>query len=120
MRTYEAVFILDERKVEGRGDDFAKKVSEFMKSIGGVVKESHCLGRRHFAYKIQKKSAGIYWDFVLDLAPEHVKTLQDKYRLDGTVLRLVVFLYEAPPKRREAGGGEVQPAHQSREAAGRS
>ena len=110
MRTYEAVFILDERKVEGKGDAFAEGATEFIQSIGGSIKNSHCLGRRHFAYKIQKKSAGIYWDFVVDLDPDKVKVLQDKYRLDERVLRLVVFLYEEPPKRRRSRENNTGPS----------
>ena len=97
MRTYEAVFILDERKIEDRGDSFARGIAAHIKDLRGKVKERRSLGRRQLAYPIKKHSSGVYWDFVFDIAPDKLATFEDKYRLAETVLRLVVFQYEAPP-----------------------
>ncbi len=97
MRTYEAVFILDERKIEDKGDTFARAVAGHIKDLRGKVRERRSLGRRQLAYKINKRSSGVYWDFVFDLDPARLGAFEDKYRLNETVLRLVVFLYEPPP-----------------------
>lgn len=97
MRTYEAVFILDERKIEDRGDSFARRVAGHIKDLGGKVQERQSLGRRQLAHPVKKHSSGVYWDFVLDLAPDKLSAFEDKYRLDETVLRLVVFHYNPPP-----------------------
>ena len=70
MKTYEAIFILDDKKFDDHGDSFSRKVGEHIRSLGGKVKETNSLGRRQFARRIKKKSAGQYWDFVFDLDPE--------------------------------------------------
>ena len=114
MKTYEAVFILDDKKLDDHGDSFARQVGDHIRDLGGKVKEKGSLGRKQFARRIKKRSAGQYWDFVFDLDPDKVVTFEDKYRLDDAVLRLVVFIYEPPPpgvervtgrRDRDRGGG---------------
>lgn len=98
MKTYEAVFILDNRKIEDGGDAFARDAEKTIKGLGGTVKHRTPMGRRPFARPIGKHKAGTYWDFVFDMAPESVAEFQNRYRLNNTVLRLQVFIYEEPPK----------------------
>ena len=112
MKTYEAVFILDPKKVEDGGEAFAKAASELVESLGGKVQRCVSLGRRQFARPIGKHKAGIYWDLAADLAAESVAAIKDRYRLNSTVLRLEIFLFEeggdptklAPPVRIDFGG----------------
>lgn len=105
MKTYEAVFILDDKKVDDHGDSFARTVADHVRDLGGKVKEKNSLGRKQFSRRIKKRSAGQYWDFVFDLEPEKVLTFEEKYRLDSSVLRLVVLIYEPPPAGSEKPGG---------------
>ena len=93
MRTYEAVFILDPKKVEDGGEAFAKAAGELVVALGGKVQRCVSLGRRQFARPIGKHKAGIYWDLAVDLSAANVATLKDRYRLNSTVLRLEVFLF---------------------------
>ena len=102
MRTYDVVFILDEKKVEDGGEKFANDVVAQVNSLGGNVKEKNAIGRRQFARAIGKNNSGIYWEFVTDLDPSKVAALQEKYRLDPTVLRLVCFDYVASDPRGKA------------------
>ena len=94
MRKYEAVFILDPRKVEGDGEGFSATVEEAFKELGGTVERVKCLERKTFARPIGRHTMGIYWDYVVSLPPQAVAELKDKYRLNQTVLRLVVFNFE--------------------------
>ncbi len=94
MRTYETIFILDPKKLEDGGEAFAKAAGAQVETLGGKVQKSVSLGRRQFARPIGKHKAGVYWDLVVDLASESVAVLKDRYRLNGTVLRLEVFDYE--------------------------
>ena len=116
MRTYEAVFILDPKKVEDGGEAFAKAAGELVVALGGKVQRCVSLGRRQFARPIGKHKAGIYWDLAVDLSAASVATLKDRYRLNSTVLRLEVFLFAEgsdptqmmPPTRIDFGGyGEM-------------
>ncbi|MBP5674220.1 MAG: 30S ribosomal protein S6 [Lentisphaeria bacterium] len=94
MRKYEAVFILDPRKVEGDGEGFSATIEEAFKELGGTVERVKCLERKTFARPIGRHTMGIYWDYVVSLPPQAVAELKDKYRLNQTVLRLVVFNFE--------------------------
>lgn len=97
MKTYEAVVILDERHVEDGGEAFAADVEGVIGTLGGKLVEKKALGRKTFAREIKKKKSGIYWQFVLELSPEKVAELQERYRLNQMVMRLEVFIYEEPP-----------------------
>ncbi len=97
MKKYEAVFILDERKVEDGGEIFANEVAVLIESLGGQLTQKLPMGRRQFAYMIKKKRAGIYWDFVFELNPAKVGAFKEHYRLNSTVLRMQAFNYEEPP-----------------------
>lgn len=94
MRTYEAVFILDSRKLEDDGDAFARGVAKYAKSLGGQVKQRISMGRRQFASPIRKLRAGVYWDFVIELDPGQVAPFKERYRLNERVLRVGVFDYD--------------------------
>ena len=94
MRKYEAVFILDPRKVEGNGEAFSASIEETLKANGGTLERVKCLDKKVFAYPIKKQKAGIYWDYVVTMGPDAVAKLKDFYRLNQTVLRLAIFLYE--------------------------
>lgn len=94
MRTYEAVFVLDPKKVEDGGEALMKDAGEQIAALGGALQRAVSMGRRQFARPIGKHKAGIYWDLVLDLPAEGVAALKDRYRLNSAVLRLEVFLFE--------------------------
>lgn len=93
MAKYEAVVILDPRKVEGNGEAFSATIEDQLKALGGEITRVKCLDKKVFARPIGKHKAGIYWDYVVEMGPQAVAQLEDKYRLNETVLRLCVFSY---------------------------
>ncbi|MBO4512546.1 MAG: 30S ribosomal protein S6 [Victivallales bacterium] len=94
MKKYEVVIILDPRVVEGNGDAFSDAFQASMKEMGGNVTRVKFFEQRTFAYPIRKRKTGIYWDYVVEAEGTFVAELKDKYRLNQSVLRLVVFEYE--------------------------
>ena len=93
LAKYEAVFILDPRKVEGNGEAFSATIEEQIKALGGEITRVKCMDKRIFARLIGKHKAGVYWDYVMEMPPSAVATLKDKYRLNTTVLRMAIFTY---------------------------
>ena len=91
MSTYEAVFILDERRFDDGGEAFAKSVAAFIGELGGKVVEQTSMGRRQFARPIRKQNAGIYWNFIVEVPPAKVGDFKEKYRLNESIFRLAVF-----------------------------
>lgn len=98
MNKYEAIFILNPKKVEDGGAAFiAEATKRIVDQHGGRVNETTDMGRKHFARPIGKHRAGVYWDLLVDLPADQIAALQESYRLDSAVLRLQIFTYVAPP-----------------------
>lgn len=105
MKKYEAVFILDIRKADDEGAAFVKEFSEFLKTLGGGEVETTPMGRKQFTYPINKRRAGLYFDFVFELEAAGVKAIKEKYRLDERVLRNMILVYDRPEVVR---GGKLE------------
>ena len=100
MKKYEAVFILDMRKVEDEGKAFSEEFAQMIQSWGGSVSESVAMGRKQFAREIRKRKAGIYWNYIFELDPAKCKDIREKYRLDERVVRELIISYERPEQVR--------------------
>lgn len=98
MKKYEAIFILDIRKVEDEGDAFSKEFAEMIKGFGGKMEDSIPMGRLQFAYQIDKRKAGIYWNFVFEVDNDKHAMIIEKFRLDERVLRNMIIIYDRPSK----------------------
>jgi len=96
LKKYEAVFILDIRKADDEGNAFAKEFGELIESLGGKLESVTPMGRRQFTYEIDKRRAGLYFDFVFELAAAKVRDIKDKYKLDQRVLRNMIIIYDRP------------------------
>ena len=93
LKKYEVVVILDPAKVEGNGDAFSESIVKEMTGMGANVTRTKFFELRTFARPIKKHKAGIYWDYVVEAEGTFVAAVKDKYRLNASVLRLVVFEY---------------------------
>ena len=102
MKKYEAVFILDIRKADDEGASFCKELSEFIESLGGKMEAAVPMGRKQFTYEINKRRAGLYFDFVFTLDAAKVREIKDKYKLDARVLRNLILIYDRPENAGEA------------------
>jgi len=96
LKKYEAVFILDMRKVEDEGKAFSEEFAKNIQGWGGKVVETVPMGRRQFAREIRKRKAGIYWDYVFELDPLKAGEIREKYRLDERVVRLLTLIHDRP------------------------
>ena len=102
MKKYEAVFILDIRKADDEGASFCKELSEFIESLGGKMEAAVPMGRKQFTYEINKRRAGLYFDFVFTLDAAKVREIKDKYKLDARVLRNLILIYDRPENAGDA------------------
>ncbi|MBR7104728.1 MAG: 30S ribosomal protein S6 [Lentisphaeria bacterium] len=96
MKKYEAVFILDIRKTDDEGAAFSKEFGELIESLGGKMESAVPMGRKQFTYEIDKRRAGLYFDFVFELAAAKVKDIKEKYKLDQRILRNMIITYDRP------------------------
>lgn len=98
LKKYEAIFILDIRKVEDEGEAFSKEFAALIEGFGGKMEESIPMGRIQFSYEINKRKAGIYWNFVFEADADANERILDKFRLDDRVLRPMIIVYDRPSK----------------------
>ncbi|MCP3968071.1 MAG: 30S ribosomal protein S6 [Lentisphaerae bacterium] len=96
MNKYEAIFILDIRKVDDEGKTFTSELTEMIKEWSGEMVEAVSLGRSQFAYEIKKRKAGIYWNYVFTADSEKVMAIKNKFRLDERVLRNMIIKFDRP------------------------
>lgn len=96
MKKYEAIFILDIRKVEDEGEAFSKELVAFIEERGGTVEKTESMGRNQFSYEIKKRKAGIYWNFIFSIDADSIIAIKNKYRLDERVLRNMIINYDRP------------------------
>lgn len=96
MKKYEAIFILDMRKVEDEGKAFSEEFAKLIQSWGGTMVESVMMGKKQFAREIRKRKAGVYLNFVFELDAEKETQIREQYRLDERVLRILIILFDRP------------------------
>ena len=96
MKKYEAVFILDIRKCEDEGAAFTAEITKLIEQLGGNMVAVDAMGRLQFSYEINRRKAGIYFDYVFELEEEKVLELKEKFRLDERVLRNMIIVYDRP------------------------
>lgn len=100
MKKYEAVFILDIRKVDDDGAGLSSEIAALVGGWGGEMVKSVALGRRQFTYEIKKRKGGIYWNFVFTAEPDKIKELRERFRLDERVLRNMIINFDRPAVER--------------------
>ena len=96
MKKYEAVFILDIRKSEDEGAAFSKEFGELIESLGGKMESVTPMGRKQFTYEIDKRRAGLYFDFVFSVDADKILAIKERYKLDAQVLRNMILIYDRP------------------------
>lgn len=113
MKKYEAIYILDDRRLDDQGDVFVGELTKYIESLGGNVEVAKSLGRKQLASPIRKRNTGIYWDLEMNMPEDKLKELHEHYRLNDTVLRDVVFIFDRPAvtvrprKEKDDSGSQV-------------
>ena len=97
-KKYEAVIILDDQLHEDGGTVFIEAFSNTVSELGGAIDKNESMGRKQLAYPIRKKTSGVYWHSFMQLTPDSVSTLRERYSLDQTILRLEVFINDRPER----------------------
>ncbi len=97
LKTYEAVFILNERQLDDEGEKVTQDIVEHLTSLGGNIVKQTNMGRRQFAREIKKQKSGVYLDFIFKMDPDNVNLISQRYQLNPAVSRIGILLYEGPP-----------------------
>jgi small subunit ribosomal protein S6 len=100
-RVYEVVFIVD----TGTPDDEAKGLVESLEKIvtdqGGVITRSESMGKRHLAYRIDRKTDGNYWLFEIEGTGSEIAELERRMRVSDAVIRYLTVRVDEDRQRAE-------------------
>ena len=96
MKKYEAVFILDIRKTDDEGAAFCRGFEELIKSLGGELEKTVAMGRKQFTYEIDKRRAGLYFDFEFSVDADKILAIKERYKLDAQILRNLIVVFDRP------------------------
>jgi len=112
LKKYEAVYILDDRRLDDHGDVFVGELTKYIESLGGNVEVAKSLGRKQLASPIRKRNTGVYWDLEMNMPEDKLAELHEHYRMNDTVLRDVVFIFDRPeitvlPRREKESSSDV-------------
>lgn len=90
-RSYKATFILDTRNYKEPVDTLIEKLKSTIGAVEGTVTNVENLGVQPFARVTDRKfPAGIYVSVDFDGPPSAPSALNEKFRLDKTVNRILV------------------------------
>jgi small subunit ribosomal protein S6 len=91
MRNYEAMFIF---KPDLEGDDLDKVINRVGKVISeegkGEVKSDN-MGRKTFAYPINKIKEGVYVNYLFTAKPLSIVKIKESLQHDENIIRFIVF-----------------------------
>lgn len=110
MKKYEAIFIMDIRKVDDEGAGVCSEIATLIGKWGGEMLKSVSLGRRQFAYEMKKRKGGIYWNLIFTADPDKVKELKEHFRLDERILRNMIINFDRPAVEKSGVSAPVERA----------
>lgn len=108
LKKYEAIFILDIRKVDDEGAGISSEIETLIKKWGGEMVKSVSLGRRQFAYEVKKRKGGIYWNYIFTAEPDKVKELKEHFHLDERVLRNMIINFDRPAVEKSGASSPIK------------
>jgi small subunit ribosomal protein S6 len=100
-RVYEVVFIVD---TEVSDEDLTRLTGTFQQIVtdqGGSVTKSEVMGRRQLAYKVGRKTDGIYVFFEIEGTGREIAELERRMRVSDQVLRYLTVRVDEDRRRAE-------------------
>ncbi len=94
MNKYEAMFILSPSLNEEELTKLKSSLSHEIQQNQGKVEGAQDLGKKKLAFVIKKQKDGFYHVINFEANPSSIKTLKDSYRLNETILRVLILRRE--------------------------
>ena len=91
MKEYEAMVILPEMMNDEQVEKALDGLKKELQGLGGDLLGATRLGRKSFARKMDKQSAGEYALVKLTLPPDQLLTLHKRVKLAGEIFRMQII-----------------------------
>ena len=120
MRTYETIYIIQPEAPDDEVETVIQAVESLVAADEGSVVRKEVWGKRRLAYKVKGFQEGIYVLMRIECGPAFPRKLEDFYKLNESVIRYLVVLFEEKTLRlEEEQARRNQAALESRNATGR-
>ena len=100
-RVYEVVFIVDPETPEDDLTRLTENLRGVVTDQGGRVTKSEVMGRRQLAYKVGRKSEGVYVLFEIEGTGAEIAELERRMRVSDQVLRYLTVRVDEDRRRAE-------------------
>lgn len=94
MRNYDLTVIVDARLDKDALDRALAKVKKVIEDAGGKIGKIDEWGKKELAYPIKKQKQGIFYNSVVELDAKNIKAVQDKLKIEDTILRYLLVRKE--------------------------
>ena len=100
-RVYEVVFIVDPDTPEEDLTRLTENLRGVVTDQGGTITKSEVMGRRQLAYKVGRKSEGVYVLFEIEGTGAEIAELERRMRVSDQVLRYLTVRVDEDRRRAE-------------------
>lgn len=100
-RIYEIVFIIDPDTGEDEATRLTEALQQTITDQGGTVTKSENMGRRTLAYKIGRKTEGLYMLFEVEGSGREIAEVERRMRVSDPVLRYLTVRVDEDRRRAE-------------------
>lgn len=109
MQNYKLIAVLSGKPTSAKLKSFQEKIKRIVDINKGKIAGLDDWGEINFAYKIKGNVSGNFWEFRLELKPESVKAIDDKLRLENSLIRYLLVkqvVNKSSEKDREGKNGK--------------
>ena len=100
-RVYEVLFIVDPDTPEEDATRLSDNFSNIVTEQGGTVTRNEVLGRRQLAYRIGRKTEGVYHLFEIEGTGREIAELERRMRVSDQVIRYLTVRVDEERRRAE-------------------
>ncbi|NGX28697.1 MAG: 30S ribosomal protein S6 [Candidatus Anoxychlamydiales bacterium] len=94
-RLYEGMYIINSNLSEDARKKALDKITLAIEEKKGEIHKIHDMGKKRFAYEIDKKREGYYYLIYFTIATQHVKELWNDYLLHEDIIRFMTSKSDA-------------------------
>ena len=88
---YEGLFIINSDLAEEEQDNVIKDIEKHISSAKGKVINVDRIGKKKLAYKIKKRSEGVYVNIKFEAPSEGIAVLNKKLKLKEDIFRVFIL-----------------------------
>jgi small subunit ribosomal protein S6 len=100
-RVYEVIFIVDPDTPEDEATRLTETLHHIVTDQGGTVTRNEVLGRRQLAYRIGRKTEGVYHLFEVEGTGREIAELERRMRVSDQVIRYLTVRVDEERRRAE-------------------